>query len=69
MAGYDIFPAGTRSEALNHLAASPIAATVLDWSTPEGGSVPVADYLLAHRMPYAIASVAAAHHLLPGRDQ
>lgn len=31
--------------------------------------MPVADYLLAHRMPYAIASVAAAHHLLPGRDQ
>ncbi len=69
MAGYDAFLAGTRSEALNHLTASSIAASVLEWSTPEGGAVPVADHLFAHSIPNVVTSVAAAHHLLPGRHQ
>jgi DNA-binding response OmpR family regulator len=69
MAGYDVFLAGTHSEAMAHLTAMPMAAAVLEWSTQEGDAGPVADHLLSSRIPYVVASGSVARHLLPARHR
>lgn len=67
MAGYDVFLAQSSSEALAQLSATSMAAAVLEWSAPDGSGEVVADHLLAHRIPYVVASGSIAQPVLPAR--
>lgn len=63
MGGYDVFLAESSSEALAQLSATSMAAAVLEWSTPDGSGELVADHLLAHRIPYVVASGSIGQHV------